>query len=183
MNRPYLDRGYTDRPYADRPRHTDPYLDRGVDRGLDPGRDPGLTPGSYQYDPGHHGSHGGYWERADTRNRDDRGFFDKAADEVQSWFGDEDAERRRERDQRGKGPRNYRRSDERISEDVQQALTDDPHVDASDIEVSVADREVTLTGTVDSRFAKRHAEDCADAVSGVDHVQNNLRVRKPTRVP
>lgn len=29
---------------------------------------------------------------------DDRGFFERAGDEVRSWFGDEDAERRRERD-------------------------------------------------------------------------------------
>jgi hypothetical protein len=44
--------------------------------------------------------------------------------------------------------------------------------------VSVSGGEVTLSGTVESRFAKRHAEDLADAVSGVTHVQNNLRVRQ-----
>ena len=32
------------------------------------------------------------------RDDDDRGFFDRAGDEVRSWFGDEEAERRRERD-------------------------------------------------------------------------------------
>jgi hypothetical protein len=31
---------------------------------------------------------------------DDRGFFDRAGDEVRSWFGDREAERRREMDQR-----------------------------------------------------------------------------------
>jgi hypothetical protein len=31
---------------------------------------------------------------------DDRGFFDRAGDEVRSWFGDEDAERRRRLDER-----------------------------------------------------------------------------------
>lgn len=31
---------------------------------------------------------------------DDRGFFDRAGDEVRSWFGDDDAQRRRERDER-----------------------------------------------------------------------------------
>lgn len=79
---------------------------------------------------------------------------------------------------RGRGPKNYQRSDDRIYEDVCDRLSDDDHVDASDIEVSVEDREVTLTGEVDSKQAKRHAEDCADACSGVEHVQNNLRVRK-----
>jgi len=36
---------------------------------------------------------------------------------------------------------------------------------------------VTLAGTVGSRSDKRRAEDCVDAISGVKHVQNNLRVR------
>ena len=31
---------------------------------------------------------------------DDRGFFDRAGDEVRSWFGDEEAERRRRMDER-----------------------------------------------------------------------------------
>lgn len=107
-----------------------------------------------------------------------RDFWDKASDEVSSWFGDRDAERRRRMDQhRGRGPKNYSRSDERIREDVNDRLTDDDHIDASDIEVAVSSREVTLSGIVDSRFAKRHAEDIAESVSGVSHVQNNLRVR------
>ena len=70
----------------------------------------------------------------------------------------------------------YTRSDERIREDVNDRLTDDPHIDAYDIEVSVSSGEVTLTGTVFERFGKCHAEDIADRVSGVRHVQNNLRV-------
>jgi hypothetical protein len=78
---------------------------------------------------------------------------------------------------RGRGPRGYRRSDARILDDVNLRLTDDPLVDASDIDVSVKDVEVTLSGTVASRFEKRRAEDVAEAVSGVTHVQNNLRVR------
>jgi hypothetical protein len=35
----------------------------------------------------------------------------------------------------------------------------------------------SLTGTVDSREAKRRAEDCVESVSGVKNVQNNLRVQ------
>ncbi|WP_222182668.1 BON domain-containing protein [Geminicoccus harenae] len=77
---------------------------------------------------------------------------------------------------RGRGPRGYRRSDERIREDVSDRLTEDPSLDASDIEVNVSDGEVTLTGTVRRREDKRQAEDLADSVSGVSHVQNNLRV-------
>jgi hypothetical protein len=36
----------------------------------------------------------------DQYRYDDRGFFDRAGDEVRSWFGDEEAERRRRLDQR-----------------------------------------------------------------------------------
>ncbi|WP_101340730.1 BON domain-containing protein [Cereibacter azotoformans] len=107
----------------------------------------------------------------------ERGFMERAADEVMSWVGDEDASHRREADHRGKGPRGYQRSDERIHGDVNDRLSDDPRVDASDIEVSVASGEVTLSGHVSSKIEKRRAEDCADSVSGVRHVQNNLRVR------
>ena len=41
--------------------------------------------------------------------------------------------------------------------------------------------EVTLSGTVASREAKRRAEDVIDRVSGVKHVQNNLRVEERDR--
>lgn len=81
-----------------------------------------------------------------------------------------------ERGYRGKGPRGYVRSRERIREDVCDRLTDDPGVDASNIEVEVQDGEVTLSGTVSDRRQKRRAEDCADTVGGVTHVQNNLRI-------
>jgi osmotically-inducible protein OsmY len=106
----------------------------------------------------------------------DRGMMARAGDEVLSWFGDEEAERRREEDHRGKGPKGYKRSDQRVLEDVNDRLFDDSRVDASDITVAMQDGEVTLSGTVQSKFAKRRAEDCVDAVSGVQHVQNNLRV-------
>jgi len=80
----------------------------------------------------------------------------------------------------GRGPSGYRRSDDRIREDVCQCLTDDDHVDASDIEVSVSDREVTLTGTVTSRMQKRHAEDLIERLPGVRDVINSIRVASDT---
>jgi len=110
-----------------------------------------------------------------------RDWWDHTRDEVASWFGSSRAERRREWDairgeHRGRGPRGYRRSDERIREDIHERLTDDPWLDASDIEVSVSEGEVTLAGRVDCRDDRYRAEDLTDAVSGVRHVQNNLRV-------
>ena len=77
---------------------------------------------------------------------------------------------------RGRGPKGYARSDGRIREDVCDLLTDDPHVDASRVEVLVRDGDVTLSGTVDSRDARHHAEDLADRIRGVKHVGNDLRV-------
>lgn len=82
-------------------------------------------------------------------------------------------------DHRGRGPKGYKRSDQRIEEDVNDRLTDDPRVDASEVQVHVQNGEVTLTGTVDSREARRRAEDVAEDVSGVTYVMNNLRVRQP----
>jgi Flp pilus assembly secretin CpaC len=49
-------------------------------------------------------------------------------------------------------------------------------LDASNIEIEVDNNEVTLTGSVDTRYEKRRAEDLAESVSGVNNVQNNLRV-------
>jgi osmotically-inducible protein OsmY len=76
----------------------------------------------------------------------------------------------------GRGPRNYRRSDDRIEEDINEQLTRHPEVDATEIEVNVDNGEVTLTGTVDNRNAKRIAEDVAESVSGVRDVHNQIRV-------
>ncbi|AKM10830.1 BON domain-containing protein [Croceicoccus naphthovorans] len=107
---------------------------------------------------------------------DRRPFLERAGDEIASWFGDDDAARRREMDHRGNGPQGYRRSDERILEDVCDRLTEDRRLDARNVTVTVQDSEVTLDGTVEDRAAKRRAEDIADYASGVNHVQNNLRV-------
>lgn len=119
----------------------------------------------------------GFSDYGDWRDYGERrGFFERAGDEIASWFGDEDAARRREIDHRGRGPSDYTRSDERIREDVNDSLTHDWRVDASQIRVTVKNGEVTLDGMVDSRAAKRRAEDLAEDVSGVRHVQNNLRM-------
>ncbi|MDO9472975.1 MAG: BON domain-containing protein [Caulobacter sp.] len=83
---------------------------------------------------------------------------------------------------RGRGPKGYRRSDDRIREDINDRLTDDSWLDATHIEVAVEGGEVTLTGTVSSRQAKRRAEDIAERVGGVEDVQNNIRVNRQSEV-
>ena len=103
------------------------------------------------------------------------------ADRVVGWFAEDEREEPRPVYHWGRGPRGYRRSDRRLLEDVSDWLTDDPYVDASEIEVSVRDGEVTFEGSVGSRDQRRRAEDIAERVLGVTHVQNNLRVRSPDR--
>jgi osmotically-inducible protein OsmY len=83
---------------------------------------------------------------------------------------------------RGKGPLGYTRSDDRIREAVCEALTEDHHVDATHIEVVVKNGEVILTGSVADRRQKRAAEDCAEAISGVHDVQNQLRIQDRERI-
>lgn len=81
----------------------------------------------------------------------------------------------------GKGPRNYRRSDARILEDLCEALSLHPLLDASGLEVEVRDGTVTLTGRVVDRAAKRRAEDTALAVRGVVDVANHLEAGEAGR--
>ena len=77
----------------------------------------------------------------------------------------------------GRGPRGYQRTDERIREEINERLTAHGLIDATEVECGVRSGEVTLTGFVDSRAAKRAAEDLAEDVYGVREVHNELRVR------
>jgi hypothetical protein len=77
----------------------------------------------------------------------------------------------------GRGPRGYKRSEERIREEINERLTAHGLVDASDIDVQFKEGELTLVGFVDSREAKRAAEDAVDDVPGVREVHNHLRIR------
>jgi osmotically-inducible protein OsmY len=188
---------------------------------------------------------GGWGRREREHGRDERNFMDRVTDEVRSWFGDEEAERRRRQDFRdmygregrderdawdrgrswpgergpgrvdrsdflghdrdtegprvdrgratgsgewagsprgpytGRGPRGYQRSDDRIREDVCERFSQHGMLDATDVDVTVVGGEVTLRGSVPSRWAKREAEDLTESVSGVRDVHNELRVSQP----
>lgn len=115
----------------------------------------------------------------------DRGLIDRVTDTIAGWFGedrDDDGDRagregaRWGDSHRGRGPADYVRSDERIREDANDRLTEDHRLDARRISVRVAKGEVTLEGSVPNRASKRRAEDLVEAISGVKHVQNNLRI-------
>ncbi|MBP0636526.1 MULTISPECIES: BON domain-containing protein [unclassified Cupriavidus] len=76
------------------------------------------------------------------------------------------------------GPKGYRRSDERVREDVCERLAMNPYIDVGDVSVEVANGVVTLDGTVRERREKYVIEEIADAVFGVTEVDNRLRVAR-----
>jgi hypothetical protein len=76
---------------------------------------------------------------------------------------------------RGRGPRGYTRSDERLLETVCEQLTDDPRIDASDIEVEVKQQVVTLRGSVPDRWTKYAVEELVES-AGARDIENQLRV-------
>ncbi|WP_240741875.1 BON domain-containing protein [Deinococcus sp. KSM4-11] len=114
----------------------------------------------------------GAWSRQDSgAGYRSFGDSDRPQDSQSTWGG-------RSETFRGRGPKGYQRSDDRIKEMVSDALEDDDRLDASNIEVQVQGGEVTLTGTVSDRAQKRRAEDCVDTLRGVKDVHNQLRVQQ-----
>jgi hypothetical protein len=102
------------------------------------------------------------WGRDERReNRPSEGFMES----VRNFFGI--------------GPKGYKRSDERIREDVCEALAHHPEIDASDIEVDVTGGYVTLKGHVENRQIKRLAERSIEQISGIEDVHNLLRIYRP----
>jgi hypothetical protein len=101
------------------------------------------------------------WRGRGVYEREDRGPL--------QWLGEKIAGRR------ARGPKGYRRSDDRIRDDVCERIARSG-IDADDVEVSVENAEVTLTGTVRVRHEKWRLEDLADDVFGVEDVHNHLRM-------
>jgi osmotically-inducible protein OsmY len=125
----------------------------------------------------------GYETRSEPRWRGESSDEHRRPGETRGYYEDDrgrtfEFDHRGEQTFVGRGPKGYRRSDERIREDVCDRLADDPHVDASEIDVVVKDGEVTLSGTVHERLAKRRSEDLAAMISGVRDVQNHLRIAR-----
>lgn len=78
---------------------------------------------------------------------------------------------------RGKGPKDYKRSDDRLKEIACELLMDAPHIDATDITVEAKNGEITLKGTVLDRRAKHAAEDLLESRAGVSEIHNQLRIQ------
>jgi hypothetical protein len=181
-----------DRPYHERFRYReDPPYDRD-----EPGRYGGGWSGRFRYPQGTDAARDYYRAARDQRDDYQRWSADsdgaewteegRGRDEGPSWGRRERGGYWRQYDRPltqspyyGRGPKDYQRPDDRVREEVCDAMTDDPLLDASEITVTVAHGEVTLTGSVTTRDQKRRAEDVAERISGVKDVTNQLRVAQP----
>lgn len=77
---------------------------------------------------------------------------------------------------RGRGPKGYQRSDERLKEVICERLTEAPDIDASDITIRCKDGIVILEGSIADRRMKHRVEDLVDDCYGVKDIENHIRV-------
>lgn len=82
-----------------------------------------------------------------------------------------------------RGPKGYKRSDERIKEDACDSLYRADDIDSSDVEVAVQNGEITLTGTVPDRHMKFMVENICERVTAVTDITNNLRIKRYAESP
>lgn len=88
------------------------------------------------------------------------------------------------RQQRGRrGPKNFKRNDDRISDDIHDKIDRHLDIDAREVIIEVKDGDVTLRGTVFERADKRLIEEIVEDVFGVKNVQNMLRVNREDGIP
>lgn len=73
-------------------------------------------------------------------------------------------------------PKGYRRSDERLREDISERLMQAHEIDSSEVTIQVLGGKVILEGTVAERYMKHAIEDLADSAPGVQDVDNRIRV-------
>jgi len=148
----------------------------------------GTYGGSSSYNPSYQGSSSYRGERTD---RDYRGSYDDSpaiyhesrpgSRPYQQASGQAGQDRYRYEEQirrGGRPPRTYKRSDERVHDEICELVARESDIDAGEVDVRVENGEVTFTGTVEDRRSKRELEDIAERVFGVVDIHNNLKVRK-----
>lgn len=81
-------------------------------------------------------------------------------------------------DYSGRGPKSYIENDERIFMSVCDALSRNPDIDASEIEVAVNSGVVTLSGMVETRRVRMLAEELVQDLLGVKDVLNHIKVQE-----
>ncbi|MDX1663759.1 MAG: BON domain-containing protein, partial [Candidatus Promineifilaceae bacterium] len=120
--------------------------------------------------------HGGQWQGFEPERRDYGYRHGEEHDIAAAEQGAEGPPWRQRGPHSGKGPKGYRRADESIFEEACHRLTQHGEVDAGEIEVSVEQGEITLSGTAADRRQKRAAEDALETIRGVRDVHNRLTI-------
>ena len=146
-------------------------------------RNSGRSTGSYG-DEGYRTGESGGWRGDGGLGRGYRGDYESMQRSQPYRYGSQYGDSgNRGQSFRGRGPKNYMRSDDRIREDLNEQLMDADDVDASDVSVEVKDGVVTLSGNVEQRWIKHRIEDMADDCSGVKDVRNEIRVQSRSDWP
>lgn len=76
----------------------------------------------------------------------------------------------------GKGPRGYVRRDERILEDICEALIEQPDIDATKLKVSVQTGVVTIVGSVNEEYELNAIEYIVKNTSGVKKLVDRIEI-------
>ena len=155
----------------------------GAYRDHDSLRNSGRSTGSYG-DEGYRTGESGGWRGDGGLGRGYRGDHESTQRSQPHRYGSQYGDSgNRGQSFRGRGPKNYTRSDDRIREDLNEQLMDADDVDASDVSIEVKDGVVTLSGNVEQRWIKHRIEDMAGDCSGVKDVRNEIRVQSRSDWP
>ena len=76
----------------------------------------------------------------------------------------------------GLGPKNYKRTDARIEEEINDRLMLHGEIDATHVEVACHEGNVILSGMVKNRRVRRQVEEISDSVAGVQDIRNEVHV-------
>jgi hypothetical protein len=98
-------------------------------------------------------------------------------DPQNSWRGSDSGAGSSYARSRGNPFKGFKKSDQRLTEDLGEALMDDG-IDCGNVEVQIKDGVVTLTGEVNDRTDKYRIEQIAADMTGVSDVENQIRLAK-----
>ena len=140
-------------------------------------RGPLSDPRDYRGQPREHGREG---QGREGQGREGHMSWEHDRSTGHGW-GWEQPRRADQRSQFGRGPKGYKRSDDRINEDIHDRLHNDGYIDSRDVTITVNDGRVTLSGVVYDRQTKHAIENLVDGVHGVKDIDNEIRVERDGR--
>jgi hypothetical protein len=117
---------------------------------------------------------GSYGQGSYGQNPSGQGSFGQGAYGGQEWGSSHGSGGQRH----GRGPKGYKRSDERLKEDISERLMQSYQIDAAEVSVEVQNGKVTLDGSVPERRMKHMIEDLVDDCPGVQDIDNRVRVAR-----